>query len=857
MKHLLILISAVVVSGALPPIDFDLYGDTTNRNNPASFRDERPRSNRFGETDPRPTVGKLDHGYISNMLPGEATRLVDRMMVLSSSRTTTRSVLAFRQLRQQSCNRLSPATPADVERFVKYMIGKRYIHREVYEELERNKCRTWRLTQQNFVSTYPYLTEAHVRIWCEYVVRLGSQPRPVNDVNREPNMMEMPLRRWLGFLGAARDVVEETARERILSDNSEAATATASSEDKVPVATLPNRQAIVSSSSTEQTNVPSEEHSAANTQNKKRKVTSASEHETVEGPKKQSRKRKVAPVADETRVSEPEKLADDSTTAVIQQDTTVMDMSNTVDQLGDTDSSKPPAVIPSESKPTIVIDLEDSEDGKDAAPDSKKAAIEKSDVLESFDDEGLWETVLSGGNSATAVSVPTAPLSRFSPHNGGTFLFPPNIPSPAGIMSINPSRSGFTSPWGYVPAPAAAALATPQVTAPHSPYPEIEMTIIRTIMAENVVPITAGLFAYSEGIANHLAHRMFSTLGVMPSMSRPDIHKVVHEMILAPGAVYQLPAIPQPPVIRPQGFAAPAPRGSTVGSLLGAKFNIGEPTPSSASQPQVVAAGNQQPVAATLGDMIREESAAASNPGTMAAAAPVSLTGPMSAAAPANNTSALLVGPIILQFRDRDLTTPVDRIANRIVYRHDVDRIRGDDKPRLTHGTPNLAQSANMAYVESIPVESRIRAIQKLTRIVRRCVVPRHLQTRYEKFLVSLMFIDVRVLQVLAELASSRRTRYGPSAVEIIDYIQKSFPLGNFQYLTPAYLLDWYELLGTYDMRLFVLPGDEERITSHQHVDSTRPPILVQIVFDTWKRLFLRKRLELLETTGYEFSRIN
>lgn len=187
------------------------------------------------------------------------------------------------------------------------------------------------------------------------------------------------------------------------------------------------------------------------------------------------------------------------------------------------------------------------------------------------------------------------------------------------------------------------------------------------------------------------------------------------------------------------------------------------------------------------------------------------------------------------------------------LYPKDVYCIQKRMKAALIYGSPSPAQLQIMESIESIPVEERIRSIEILRggpqRTLRR-MIPQQVTTEYLAYLVSLMFMDMRVYGVLIQFVS-RPGRGFQRATDIIQHVKQSFPNGNFDYLTPDRIMEWYRAIGNEKMPVFILddPYERTRILDRNFTG----PLLLQLSLAAWRDHILLPRLERLTYSGYEF----
>lgn len=216
--------------------------------------------------------------------------------------------------------------------------------------------------------------------------------------------------------------------------------------------------------------------------------------------------------------------------------------------------------------------------------------------------------------------------------------------------------------------------------------------------------------------------------------------------------------------------------------------------------------------------------------------------------------STVGLGVVILGVPDEYLTEHVYRLSLDEIYPGTVYFIQRKMKPVLEYGRPSETQLEIMELIESIPVEERMRSIKNFQNISLRRLVPGAITTDYHAYLVSLMFMDIRVYRVLARFASRRLLVDEEglrSATDIIQHMKQKFPTETFDYLTPDHIIDWYSSIGNNKMRVYISADAEERATILD--PNSTGPRLLHVSFSGWKDYILTHRLKRLGTTGYEF----
>jgi len=173
-----------------------------------------------------------------------------------------------------------------------------------------------------------------------------------------------------------------------------------------------------------------------------------------------------------------------------------------------------------------------------------------------------------------------------------------------------------------------------------------------------------------------------------------------------------------------------------------------------------------------------------------------------------------------------------------------------DRKVYLPRGKPDRRSRSITEWYESIPVEQRIVDMNNLLAMPRRSQIYSRATSWYEKYLMSTMFIDVRVFRLLLRFSAGKKLLADEkrihTASDMIAHLNKKFPEVDFSYLTPDYILEWYNMIGQSGFNVFVRSGVTE---------PTKVPedTLLQIYPTPWKQFILTPRLNRLMKTGYEF----
>ena len=215
-----------------------------------------------------------------------------------------------------------------------------------------------------------------------------------------------------------------------------------------------------------------------------------------------------------------------------------------------------------------------------------------------------------------------------------------------------------------------------------------------------------------------------------------------------------------------------------------------------------------------------------------------------------------IVSGAILEIDESFVSGSVDIIPVGVLLPAKARSIQRARKPLMSYGslTDNSWKIYN--YFESIPVEKRLKIFQlfenSITRAAMAILMSRDI---YHRYLVSSMFIDVRILRLLIRFATrklQKGEKHLKSASDIIDHIQKIYPNESFEYLTPDYVLLWYESLGGGNS-IFngVIPDGGLAEFSTTPTDGDIPNYVL-LPLCRWRQYILNPRRERLILTGYE-----
>ena len=205
--------------------------------------------------------------------------------------------------------------------------------------------------------------------------------------------------------------------------------------------------------------------------------------------------------------------------------------------------------------------------------------------------------------------------------------------------------------------------------------------------------------------------------------------------------------------------------------------------------------------------------------------------------------AALIWGPDGAYFH-----RPLTRAPLHQFYPYKVRVNLEDRKPRMRYGTPGVDSIAITEFIESVPVERRILELESLLTSRSRANLFRSAKSDYQKYLLSTMFIDSRLLRLLIRFGTNHMHRITESkirsAAEMISHLQKTFPEHDFSYLTPDYVLEWYNMVGLKQWEVYSV--------SMREPEDLPDDEIVQLQPATWRDHILEPRLERLIQTGYD-----
>jgi hypothetical protein len=198
------------------------------------------------------------------------------------------------------------------------------------------------------------------------------------------------------------------------------------------------------------------------------------------------------------------------------------------------------------------------------------------------------------------------------------------------------------------------------------------------------------------------------------------------------------------------------------------------------------------------------------------------------------------------------------------LYSRGVCSIQLRRKPYLEYGEPSAHVIAISDFIESIPVEERLRDLQRMQAgSHRRQHLRGQLQTWYKQYIVASSFIDVRLLRLLIRVATRRLSieELGLStASDIIEHMRNKYSNGSFDYLTPEYILEWYEGLASHRERhdrwsripFTLMCLDDKKFAADIVAPDSDKQLFVQMGFHVWQAFIIDSRIQRLKLTGYE-----
>ena len=215
-----------------------------------------------------------------------------------------------------------------------------------------------------------------------------------------------------------------------------------------------------------------------------------------------------------------------------------------------------------------------------------------------------------------------------------------------------------------------------------------------------------------------------------------------------------------------------------------------------------------------------------------------------------------IVSGAILEIHESLVSASVDKIPEAVFLPAKARVIPRGGKPLMLYGSLTENSRRIYNYFESIPVETRLDILQLFENSITRSRIAKLMsRDMYHRYLVSSMFIDVRLLRLLIRFATRRLQEseiHLKSASHIIDHMQKIYPNESFEYLTPRYVFEWYESLGG-GSAFFngVMPDGGLGEFSAPHHDGDLPNYVL-LPLCKWRQYILNPRRERLILTGYE-----
>ena len=176
-----------------------------------------------------------------------------------------------------------------------------------------------------------------------------------------------------------------------------------------------------------------------------------------------------------------------------------------------------------------------------------------------------------------------------------------------------------------------------------------------------------------------------------------------------------------------------------------------------------------------------------------------------------------------------------------------VSSVKLKAKYDLSYGVPTSGIRKRIEQLENKSVVGKLLTLSSLMKNPR-------LARLYPTTDFSTPFVDVRLFSLLVRIAVNRRNIDESSittACDIIQFLEEKFPQVDFDYLTPQYVLDAYNILG---QRSVTLSGNSDIIFGHLN---TSKPSLLRIRASVWHEHILEHRFNRLLLTGYEEIQLN
>ena len=196
-------------------------------------------------------------------------------------------------------------------------------------------------------------------------------------------------------------------------------------------------------------------------------------------------------------------------------------------------------------------------------------------------------------------------------------------------------------------------------------------------------------------------------------------------------------------------------------------------------------------------------------------------------------------------------------VSRHWFYPDGVKTIQESKKSKILYGT-NCPDDTHMLmnHIDSLPVEERLDDLVEFGSKSRRFYnIPNLITSDYRRFVYSSRFIDVRLLRLLIRFATQRlrQDEIGiTSACDILKFMRNKFSQSRLDYLTPDYILAWYDLLGGSQMGLQAV---EDKYILNQLFSDNDPnhAVFLQLSYVHWREAIVAPRIKRLSETGYEF----
>ena len=208
-------------------------------------------------------------------------------------------------------------------------------------------------------------------------------------------------------------------------------------------------------------------------------------------------------------------------------------------------------------------------------------------------------------------------------------------------------------------------------------------------------------------------------------------------------------------------------------------------------------------------------------------------------------------------------TDRIDPVPLSNFYPGTMNLFKRDRARILPFGEPSERTRSISDWMESIPVENRVNMVNKFASMKSFITAPKLIDGWYSKYVLASSFIDVRLLRLLYRFAGFKLLEDElniQTACDIVDHMRNKFP-GFFEYLTPEYILGWYSVLGSHHkcgdvtINAYSYRGSRNQVIKKamlSHDESLT--VYISMSHTLWSACILRPRIQLLLSTGYEYS---